>query len=56
MVMDELARLCGGLVNRANLPATGAVIINRNHWRAMEQQAFPARGAQDRDGYGHPEP
>jgi hypothetical protein len=47
MVMDELARLCGGTVDRVLLPAAGPVIVNpstglpwsvsrfRHNWRVV---------------------
>jgi hypothetical protein len=61
MVMDELAWLCGGTVDRALLPAAGPVIVNpgnrlpwsvgrfRANWRALARAARVPDEIQNRD-------
>jgi hypothetical protein len=40
MIMDELARLCGGAVDRANLPARGPVILHERFGRPWGERMF----------------
>jgi hypothetical protein len=63
MVMDELARLCGGEVDRAKLPASGPVIVNertgwpwtgaafRDNWRKVATKAGISAKIQNRDSH-----
>jgi hypothetical protein len=61
MVMDELARLCGGIVDRGLLPAAGPLIVNRRtappwsesqfryRWRVLARAAGLPDEIQNRD-------
>ncbi len=61
MIMEELARLCGGPVERAKLPAKGPVIINEStgapwnakhfqrEWRKIATAAGIPKNIQNRD-------
>jgi hypothetical protein len=61
MVMEELALLCNGTVDRAKLPASGPLIVNerigrpwsgtkfRENWRAIAEKAGIPANIQNRD-------
>jgi hypothetical protein len=54
MIMEELARLCGGVVDRSALPTSGPGDHLRRHRPAVDAIALPAHVARGGDSSRYP--